>query len=30
VFSILISARIIPELEEIAQNLEGQLTAAIH
>jgi 2,5-dioxopentanoate dehydrogenase len=29
-FSILISARTIPELEEIAQNLEGQLTATIH
>jgi 2,5-dioxopentanoate dehydrogenase len=29
-FSILISARAIPELEAIAQNLEGQLTATIH
>jgi 2,5-dioxopentanoate dehydrogenase len=29
-FSILISARTIPELEEIAQNLEGQLTATVH
>jgi 2,5-dioxopentanoate dehydrogenase len=29
-FSILISARTIPELEAIAQNLEGQLTATIH
>jgi 2,5-dioxopentanoate dehydrogenase len=29
-FSILISARTIPELETIAQNLEGQLTATIH
>ena len=29
-FSILISAQNIPELEAIAQNLEGQLTATIH
>jgi NADP-dependent aldehyde dehydrogenase len=29
-FSILISASSIAELEEIAQNLEGQLTASVH
>ncbi len=29
-FSILISAQTISELEDIARNLEGQLTAAVH
>jgi alpha-ketoglutaric semialdehyde dehydrogenase len=29
-FSILISVQAISELEEIAQNMEGQLTAAVH